>query len=155
MQKSILIMVKHSLYLTDHFYRIWNDKMTYSRLKIALLLSYIGIASASAAMITPALPNIQRDYSLSQGALEWIVSLFLLGYVMGQLLYGPIANRFGRLVALRSGLVINLSGIILCLITTILPHYFLLLVGRFLTALGAASGLSCTLMLIISPSYRV
>ena len=123
-------------------------KMVLSRLKIALLLSYICIASASAAIITPALPYIQRTYSLSHGALEWVVSIFLLGYVVGQLLYGPIANRFGRLTALRGGLIINLIGIVLCIIATKLSNYSLLLIGRLVTALGAASGLSCTFMLL-------
>lgn len=122
--------------------------MPLSRLKIALLLSYICIASASAAIITPALPYIQRAYSLSHGALEWVVSIFLLGYAVGQLLYGPIANRFGRLVALRSGLIINLIGIVLCIFSIKLSNYSLLLIGRLVTALGAASGLSCTFMLL-------
>ena len=48
-------------------------------LKIAILLSYICIASISAAIITPALPQIEHSFALSHGALEWIISIFLLG----------------------------------------------------------------------------
>ncbi|GAB4223781.1 MAG: MFS transporter [Gammaproteobacteria bacterium] len=116
--------------------------------KVAFLLSYICIASVSAAIITPALPAIEQHYALSHGALEWVISIFLFGYVAGQLLYGPIANRYGRLVALRSGLVINLLGISLCIVATMLNSFALLLVGRLVTALGAASGLACTFMLL-------
>ena len=119
-----------------------------SRFKIGLLLSYISIASISAAIITPALPQIEQAYSLTNGALEWVVSLFLLGYVIGQLIYGPLANRFGRLKALRIGLALNLLGILICMLSTRYSHYGLLLMGRLVTALGAASGLSCTFILL-------
>ena len=119
-----------------------------SQLKIALLLSYICIASFSAAIITPALPQIEHLFALNHGELEWIVSLFLLGYVLGQLIYGPLANRFGRLQALRYGLILNLIGIVLCIISAHTINYAGLLLGRFLTALGSSVGLVCTFILI-------
>lgn len=112
------------------------------------LLNYISIASVSAAIITPALPKIQTEYALGPGVIEWIVSAFLIGYVVGQLIYGPLANRFGRLKALRIGLVINLIGLVVCLLALLQESYWLLIGGRLITALGAASGLACTFMLI-------
>lgn len=121
---------------------------TTAQLKMGWLLSYISIASVSAAMITPALPAIQTQYSLSLGVVEWIVSAFLIGYVFGQLIYAPLANQFGRLKALRIGLIINLIGIILSLLALTANSYELLIIGRFVTALGSASGLACTFMLI-------
>ncbi|RUR12757.1 MFS transporter [Legionella sp. km772] len=111
------------------------------------LLNYLALASFSAVIVTPSLPAIEQFYSLSQGQVEWLVSIFLLGYVIGQLLYGPLANRFGRLFALRFGLVINLVGILICF-TALDGNYYLLLLGRLVTALGSASGLACTFMLI-------
>lgn len=113
-----------------------------------ILLSYISIASASAALITPALPVMQQHFAISHSAITWIITLFLVGYMMGQLLYGPLANHFGKLFSLRIGLCINLLGISICLIALPMNSYAILLVGRFVTALGAASGLSCTFMLI-------
>ncbi|MDP3268534.1 MAG: MFS transporter [Legionella sp.] len=119
-----------------------------SKFNLIWLLTYISIASVSAAIITPALPRIQAEYQLSLGAVEWIVSAFLIGYVIGQLVYGPLANQFGRLKALRIGLVINIIGIVFCLIAQSQDSYSLLIIGRLITALGAASGLACTFMLI-------
>ncbi len=116
--------------------------------KKAILLSYISAASASAAIITPALPVIASAFHLGQGSLEWIVSIFLLGYMLGQLFYGPFANRFGRLRALRFGFIVNLIGILICLLSILLDSYLLLLAGRLITALGAAAGLCCTFTLI-------
>ncbi len=119
-----------------------------NHLKTALLLSFICTASFSAAIITPALPALQLSYNISRSGASWIVSIFLIGYVIGQLLYGPIAKRFGTLKALRSGLVINLIGILVCLLGAFIKNYHLLLIGRLITALGSASGLSCTFMLM-------
>ena len=79
--------------------------------KIILLLSYFCVATVSATVITPALPQIELTYALGYGALEWVISIFLLGYVFGQLIYGYFANRFGCLNALRIGLIVNLAGI--------------------------------------------
>ena len=116
--------------------------------KITLLLSYICIATFSATIITPALPQIGSFFHLSSSSLSWVVSIFLVGYVIGQLIYGPIANRYGSLNALRSGLVINLIGIIICLLGIEASLYSVLLAGRLITALGSASGLACTFMLM-------
>ena len=118
------------------------------KFKIALLLTYICIAAASAGIITPALPQIEHAYLLTHGALEWVISIFLLGYVIGHLIYAPLANHDGRLCALRCGLVINIVGILLCLISVWFWNYGVLLLGRLVTAMGAAAGLSCTFILI-------
>ncbi len=116
--------------------------------KIVLLLSYFCIATISATIITPALPQIELTYALGYGALEWVISIFLLGYVVGQLIYGYFANRFGCLNSLRIGLIINLVGILLCIVSVSMLNYSLLLVGRLITGLGAAAGLSCSFILI-------
>ena len=116
--------------------------------KTVLLLSYITIASISAAMITPALPLIEQSYQLGHGALEWVIAIYLIGYMLGQLVYGPLANTFGRLWALRCGLLVNIVGILFCLGSMYRFNYSLLLMGRLITALGAASGLTCTFMLL-------
>jgi len=123
-----------------------NKSTITSTFHLVLLLSYISIASVSAAIITPALPEMEIHFGLTLGGVEWVMSSFLIGYMVGQLLYAPLANHYGRVKALRIGLVINLLGVLLCLCA--LNTYWLLIIGRLITALGAASGLSCTFMLI-------
>lgn len=44
--------------------------------------------------------------------------------------------------------MINLSGIFICFIALFVQNYWFLVAGRLITALGAASGLTCTFMLI-------
>lgn len=116
--------------------------------RIFILLSYISTASASAAILTPALPQIESDFSLAHGQIEWVMNIFLIGYTIGQIFYGPLSNRIGRLGALRSGYALNIVGIILCLWASYHHSYNWLLVGRLVTALGASAGLSCTFILL-------
>ena len=115
---------------------------------ISLLLSYICIASVSATLITPALPAMAMYYGVATHQLSWVVSIFLCGYVVGQLIYAPLAKRYGSLNALRGGLILNIIGIVICLSSLSLVSFHILLLGRLLTALGAASGLACTFMLM-------
>lgn len=116
--------------------------------RLIWLLNYITTASVSAAVITPGLPAIAHSFHLNSGSIQWMISAFLGGYVIGQLIYGPLANRVGRLGALRIGLLINLLGLLVCYAGLALHAYAVLIAGRLVSALGAASGLSCTLMLI-------
>ncbi|QIV95377.1 putative MFS family arabinose efflux permease [Allofrancisella inopinata] len=116
--------------------------------KIIVLLSYISIASASAVIINPALPHISKELGLATGQVEWLVSIFLVGYVIGQIIYGPIANRYGEVKALRFGLVLNLLGILLCLAGGYVFSMKVLLIGRFITALGSSAGLVCTFIIL-------
>lgn len=76
--------------------------MESSKFTMTWLLSYISIASVSAAIITPALPHIEQTFILNSGTVEWVVSTFLIGYVIGQLIYAPLASVYGRLNALKS-----------------------------------------------------
>jgi len=122
--------------------------MSLSKSKQILLLSFLSTASVSAAILTPVLPIISAEFNLALGQVNQIVSIFLLGYVIGQLIYGPLANRFGQLTSLRSGLVLNLIGILLSILACSINNYYFLLFSRLITALGAASGLCCTFALM-------
>ena len=75
-------------------------------MKTTILLSYICVASFSAAIITPALPQIQTVFHLTQGNLNWVVTIFLIGYMIAQLIYTPLENRYGRLNAYCTDLTI-------------------------------------------------
>ncbi len=119
-----------------------------SNYKVAWLLSYFSMASVSAAIVTPALLGIQRQFGIDHSQAGWMVSAFLMAYVFGQLIYGPLAHRFGGLRALRMGMIINIIGVIICLIGLALQAYKLLILGRVMSGLGSASGLVCGFILV-------
>ena len=81
------------------------------------------------------------------GQTAYVVSVFLVGYVIGQLIYGSLSHRIGVLNALRIGLLLGIAGVVfsqwLCPIHVIRYFYWV-----DLYALGTASGLSCTFVLL-------
>src|SRR5690606_37800376 len=83
--------------------------------RVFIFLLMISFASFSAVLFTPSFPLLVRDFGLSAGETQFTVTIFLVGYALGQLPYGPLANRFGRKKALYAGLVLALAGTLLAL----------------------------------------
>lgn len=122
--------------------------MTDIKLPFITLLLLISFASVNAVLFTPALPAIAQFFSISDGEAQQTISLFLIGYAMGQLIYGPIANRFGRKPALYTGILLQIISSLLCVLAIHLHSYFLLINARFLLALGSGVGLKMTFTLV-------
>ncbi len=89
-------------------------------------------------IFVPALPNAAADLKSSPGALQLTISLYIAGLAIGQLVYGPLADRFGRRPALIGGLILfTASGFAAFLAQSIDA----LIVARLFQALGGCSGL--------------
>jgi MFS transporter, DHA1 family, multidrug resistance protein len=61
---------------------------------LAVLSALIGLASMSTDLYLPAMPAMSRSLGASAGAMEWTVSGYLIGFSLGQLLWGPWAAGF-------------------------------------------------------------
>ncbi len=70
-------------------------------MSVALLT---GLQPLTTDMYLPALPQMQQDLRLSPAQAQATLSGLILSFGMGQLIWGPIADRWGRKVVLRSGL---------------------------------------------------
>ena len=57
-------------------------------------------------IFVPALPEAARDLGSSVGAMQLTMSVYVFGLAVGQLAYGPLADRFGRRPVLIVGLLI-------------------------------------------------
>jgi MFS family permease len=55
-------------------------------------------------IFVPALPIAAKNLGAGMGAMQMTVSLYIFGLAVGQLLYGPMADRFGRRPVLLFGL---------------------------------------------------
>ena len=121
---------------------------TKANLSFTTLLLLISFASVNAVLFTPALPNIAEFFTISEDTTQNTISWFLIGYAFGQLLYGPIANRFGRKPALYSGISLQIVSSLLCVLAGIIHQYWLLVFARFLLALGSGVGLKMTFTLV-------
>lgn len=117
-------------------------------LRLGMLLLLASFASVGAVIFAPALTSIALAYNISTGHAESLMSIFLIGYAAGQLLYGPAANHFGRIKSLKIGISLALVGSLLGIIATAVTSFNLLLFSRLLSALGSASGLVISMILI-------
>src|SRR3990167_10618339 len=124
-----------------------NEIQAYSISLLSLLLM-AGFASFGAVLPTPALPAIAHYFSITSSSVEGIMVIYLIGYGVGQLLYGPIANRFGRKQSVMVGIILASIGSLLAIIASLFHYFLLLIIARFLIALGAAAGLVISMILI-------
>lgn len=104
---------------------------------IALVAAMMSMVALTIDAILPAFAVISRDFALSaQTEIQLMVTLVFAGITIGQLIYGPIADRAGRKPTFAIGMGIFLAGSLLSAVTS---SFALLLAGRFLQGFGAAS----------------
>lgn len=113
--------------------------------RILILLMLVSFPAVCAVLFTPALPELAEYFHIQNSLAQATMSIFLVGYAIGQLPYAPIANRYGRKKTIYIGLSLALFGTFVCWIA---PTIGWLLAGRFFQALGAAVGLKITFTMI-------
>ncbi|NLC99379.1 MAG: multidrug effflux MFS transporter [Gammaproteobacteria bacterium] len=104
---------------------------------IFLLASLSALVAAAIDMYLPAFPTVASSLEISEGQVQQTLTVFLVGLGIGQGLYGPFLDRFGRRPPLLFGIVLFTIGSLTAAMTTSLEG---LLVARFLQAIGAAAG---------------
>lgn len=63
-----------------------------------------GLQPLTTDMYLPALPQMQQGLGLSPASAQWTLSMLILAFGVGQLVWGPVSDRFGRQPVLRWGL---------------------------------------------------
>ena len=77
---------------------------------LATLSALMGFASISTDLYLPAMPAMGRALGADAGTVELTVSGYLIGFSLGQLLWGPIGDRYGRRGPVAIGLVLFVIG---------------------------------------------
>lgn len=102
---------------------------------LALLASFGPLATD---MYLSAFPDMQTDLATDSRGISASLSVFLLGLALGQLIYGPVSDRFGR----RSPLLIGTSLFVVSSALCLLSHDIIsFLALRVLQALGGCCGI--------------
>jgi len=111
-----------------------------SRLRAPFWLLVAVTASGTLAMhiLVPVLPLAAENLAVSSGTIQLTITLYLFGVAGGQLLYGPISDRFGRRPALLVALVLYVGASI---VAGLAPNITVLLIARVVQALGGCGGL--------------
>jgi DHA1 family bicyclomycin/chloramphenicol resistance-like MFS transporter len=89
-------------------------------------------------MYLPAMPALESEFATSAARVQHTLSAYLLWLAVGQLFFGPIADRYGRKPALVGGLVVFALASTGCAVAGTIDHFVALRVAQ---ALGGASGM--------------
>ena len=109
------------------------------RLTGGILFLLAGLAALGALatnIILPAFPQIGAGLGVSSQALGLTLSSFFVAFAFGQLLVGPLSDRFGRKWLVLGGLAVFVAGSVLCAFADTLSF---LILGRVIQALGACA----------------
>ncbi len=104
---------------------------------VLLLGALTGLTAVSIDMSLPALPTLQATFDVSADEAALTLSMFLAGYSLSQLFYGPLADRYGRRWPLLIGLVLYAAGGVGCACSTSIRQ---LLLWRLVQGVGACAG---------------
>jgi len=102
-----------------------------------LLGALQAFAPLSIDMYLPAMPVMETVFHTSAAAVQITMVTFLLGYAVGQSLYGPITDRFGRKPPLYASLLLFIAASAACALAPSIP---LISAFRLLQAIGACGG---------------
>ncbi|GGF60496.1 Bcr/CflA family drug resistance efflux transporter [Azorhizobium oxalatiphilum] len=104
---------------------------------VALVALMMGTTAFSIDNLLPAFEPIRQDLGVTRpGDLQLIVTAFMLGFALMQLVFGTISDVIGRKPALMMGLIIYCVGTVLALVT---DNYTVLLIARVIQGMGAAA----------------
>jgi DHA1 family bicyclomycin/chloramphenicol resistance-like MFS transporter len=106
------------------------------------LLLVLGLLSAVAPFATdlylPAFPEMTTELQTSATTVQLTLTAFLVGVTVGQLVFGPLSDRFGRVPPL-------VAGAALCVLASaaavLAPTVGVLVAARLLQGLGGAAGM--------------
>ncbi|MEX1092719.1 MAG: MFS transporter, partial [Acidimicrobiia bacterium] len=114
---------------------------------IALMALLMSIAALSVDLMLPAMGDIRDEFGLEPDstAVAGLVTAFILGVALSQIVYGILADRYGRKPLIYAGLAIFLIG---ATASVFAPSFGFLLAARFVWGLGAAGPRVLTLSIV-------
>lgn len=113
---------------------------------IALMAAMISFVAMSTDAMLPALPQIGADLGVpGTNDAQLIVPLLVLGMAIGQPLFGPLSDSYGRKPAIAGGMVLFLVG---CVMSIAANDLTIMLIGRLLQGIGLAGPRTVAVALI-------
>lgn len=101
-----------------------------------LVAAMSAVGPVSIDMYLPGFPAIERDFAAR--GVEATMAAFIIGIAVGQLIYGPISDRFGRKPPLYVGFFVYMIGSLGCALAV---NMTMLMAMRVVQALGGCAGM--------------
>jgi len=104
---------------------------------VAMMAATMALHAGAIDAMLPALPLIGREFATAdENRLQWIITGFMVGAGAGQLIYGPLSDRFGRRPVLLVGLLVYA---LLSLVASQAPQLDLLIGARLVQGFSVAA----------------
>lgn len=104
---------------------------------VATLGALLAVTATAVDIMMPAQPSIARAFNLPESAGAAMVGTFSIGYGLGQLMWGPMSDRFGRLPVLYTALFGFIIAGTVCALT---DSFVTLLTARFFHGFMGGAG---------------
>lgn len=109
----------------------------HSSFKIVFILGLLAmLMPLSIDMYLPALPVIAAQFGVPAGSAQMTLSTYILGFALGQLFYGPMADSLGRKPVILGGTLVFAAAAVACALAQTIDH---LIIMRFFHGLAAAA----------------
>jgi MFS transporter, DHA1 family, multidrug resistance protein len=105
-------------------------------LQIAVLAMLAATGTLATNILLPSLPQMAVALNVTSAAVTSAITIFLAVFAVGQLVVGPISDRYGRRWPVLIGFLVFFAGSVWCGLATDLPG---LLIGRVIQAAGACA----------------
>ncbi len=106
---------------------------------IVLILGLLGaFAPLATDMYLPSFHLMAEHFGVAEGSIEATLSVFFLGLAVGQAIYGPLIDRYGRRGPLLAGIGVYILATVFCLLTADIGSFSAF---RFLQAIGGCAGM--------------
>ena len=106
------------------------------------LTLFLGMMSAMAPLSTdmylPALPEFTQDFGITASVAQLTLTMTMLGMATGQMIMGPVSDRYGRKRPLLFGMIVFALTAIGC---ALVKNITVFLILRFLMGFAGASGI--------------
>lgn len=114
-----------------------NSTVTRAAPSLFILVFMASLGPFGDTEYTPSLPNIAHSLQIAYGQAQLTMTVYLFGFAVSQLLYGPLSDRFGRRPVILFAVSTFFAGSLICALSADLT---MLLIGRFVQSLGACAG---------------
>jgi DHA1 family bicyclomycin/chloramphenicol resistance-like MFS transporter len=104
---------------------------------LALLIAMAGVSSLSLNILVPAIPGLAAKLAADPASVQLAVSLYLMGLAAAQLVFGPLADRFGRRPVVLAGLALATGASTAAIFAASITS---LVLARIAQSLGASTG---------------
>jgi DHA1 family bicyclomycin/chloramphenicol resistance-like MFS transporter len=104
----------------------------------ALLAALTGIGPLTTDMYVPSLPGIAASLGATTAQTQLTISTYLVGFAVGQIIWGPFADRHGRRPVLLVALALYIAATV---VAALAPSIEVLIAARVVQGIGGSGGI--------------